>query len=122
MQPASHHLTRPLCLLAATLSVAVTAFAQQAVPPASQERRTVAATRMEPEEAIALDGNLDEAVWRRAQVAGDFIQIDPDNGKPATEQTEVRIAFNRDVLYLGIICHDAEAGGRLTRYQKRRDE
>jgi len=75
-----------------------------------------------PGESITLDGSLDEAVWRRAQVASDFLQIDPDNGTPATEQTEFRIAFDRNTLYLGVICHDSEAGEHLTRYQKRRDE
>ena len=33
-------------------------------------------------------------VWQRADPAADFIQIDPDNGRPATEPTEVRIVFD----------------------------
>jgi len=82
----------------------------------------IAAERLAPGESIILDGSLDEGVWRRAQVATDFMQIDPDNGEPATEQTEFRIAFDGDALYLGVICHDSEAGIHLTRYQKRRDE
>src|SRR6266850_3734667 len=112
---------RLLCLLAAGFS-ADPAFAQRPALPNAQERRTIGAERLAPGEAISLDGSLDEAVWQRAQVAADFIQIDPDNGEPATEQTEFRIAFDANTLYLGIICHDSEAGVRLTRYQKRRDE
>jgi len=96
--------------------------AQELTPPASQARRTIAAERLAPGESITLDGSLDEGVWQRAQVATDFIQIDPDNGEPATEQTEFRIVFNGAALYLGVICHDSEAGIHLTRYQKRRDE
>jgi len=38
-------------------------------------------------------------VWRRALPAKDFIQIDPRNGEPATEPTEVRIAFSKDAFY-----------------------
>ena len=104
-------LTRLLCLLAA-LACSSTAFAQPTLPN-SQERRTVAAERMTAGESITLDGNLDEAVWQRAQVATDFVQVDPDNGQPATEQTELRIAFDGDAIYLGVICHDAEAKGFL---------
>jgi hypothetical protein len=98
------------------------ARAQEVTPLSSQERRMIAAERLAPGESIILDGSLDEGVWRRAQVATDFMQIDPDNGEPATEQTEFRIAFDGDALYLGVICHDSEAGIHLTRYQKRRDE
>lgn len=98
-----------------------TSFAQQPLPNA-QERRTIAAERLTPGESITLDGNFDEAVWQRAQVATDFIQIDPDNGQPATEQTEFRIAFDANAIYIGVICHDSEAAQHLTRYQKRRDE
>src|SRR5436190_19755202 len=96
------------------------AGAQELTPPASQARRTIAAERLAPGESITLDGSLDEGVWRRAQVATDFIQIDPDNGEPATEQTEFRIVFNGDELYLGAICQDSEAGMHLSRYQMRR--
>jgi len=113
--------TRLLCLLAAGV-VATPALAQRIPLPNAQERRTIAAERLAPEEAITLDGSLDEAVWQRAQVATDFVQVDPNNGEPATEQTEFRIAFDSNTLYLAVICHDSEAGERLTRYQKRRDE
>ena len=103
------------------LAIAGTAGAQ--LPAAQQPaRRTIAAERMLDGEAITLDGNLDEAVWLRAPIASDFVQVDPDNGKPATEQTEVRIAFDANALYMGVIAHDSQADQRLTRYQKRRDE
>ena len=80
------------------------------------------ATRLASGEHVSLDGRLDEPVWTRAQNAGDFVQVDPDNGKPATEQTEVRIAFDANALYIGVIAHDSEGTNRLVRYQKRRDE
>jgi hypothetical protein len=119
---ASFRVTRLICPLLGALLVPAVTFAQQLIPPPSQARSIVAAERIAEGEAITLDGNLDEAVWQRAQVATDFIQIDPDNGKPATEQTELRIAFDSHAIYLGVICHDSEAGVLLTRYQKRRDE
>ena len=119
---APFRVTRLLCLFAGLYAAASPAFAQRLPLPNAQERRTISAERLAPGEAISLDGSLDEAVWQRAQVATDFIQIDPNNGEPATEQTEFRIAFDSNTLYLGVICHDSEAGEHLTRYQKRRDE
>jgi hypothetical protein len=120
MTIASFRVTRLLCLF--SFVTADVALSQTLIPPSSQARRTIAAEPLRPEESITLDGSLDEAVWQRAQVATEFVQIDPDNGRPASEQTEFRIAFDRNTLYLGVICHDSEAGERLTRYQKRRDE
>ena len=79
------------------------------------------AVRMGDEESIAVDGRLDEAIWKRTVPAADFIQTDPRNGAPATERTEVRIAYSRTALYMGVTCFDDEPT-RLLRFQMRRDE
>ena len=50
------------------------------------------AERLADGESIVLDGRFDEPVWSRAVPAADFVQIDPINGQPPTEATEVRIA------------------------------
>jgi hypothetical protein len=55
---------------------------------------------------ITIDGALDEEAWHTAQPAGDFVQAEPHEGAAATEPTDVRIAFDRDALYIGVICHD----------------
>ena len=79
------------------------------------------AVRMSAEESIVVDGRLDDAVWARATPATDFIQLDPLNGSPATERTEVRILYNGTSLYMGVTCFDSEPT-RLLRFQRRRDE
>ena len=84
-------------------------------------RRTVRAVRLQPGERIVLDGSLDEAHWARAVPARDFIQQDPDNGKPATERTEVRILFTNSALYLGVTAYDSEPD-RWLGYHRRRDD
>jgi hypothetical protein len=85
------------------------------------QRRTITATRLNEGERIDLDGRLDEGVWARASPASDFIQVDPSNGSPATEPTEVRIAFSRDAIYMGVTCFDSEPD-RWLGFQRRRDE
>jgi hypothetical protein len=84
-------------------------------------RRTVTALRLADGESVRLDGRLDEPFWSRTLPAADFIQIDPDNGRPATEKTEVRVAFDRDALYIGVTCLDSDPDG-WTGWQMRRDE
>ena len=110
-----------LFLIAALLFVGTPwAWAQRAAPE-SGDRRSVAAFRMADGASIELDGRLDEAAWASAVPAADFIQIDPANGQPATEPTEVRIAFDSDTLYMGVTAHDSEPD-RLLGFQRRRDE
>jgi hypothetical protein len=68
-------------------------------------RRIVGAA--EARAPITLDGALDEEVWRTAQPAGDFVQAEPNEGQAATELTDVRIAYDHDALYIGVVCHDS---------------
>ena len=93
-----------------------------AVAQAEQDGRpTVEAVRMVGGERIELDGILDEDVWERAEPATNFIQQDPDFGQPATEQTEVRVVFDRERLYIGVIAYDSEPD-KVRGIQRRRDE
>jgi hypothetical protein len=122
MMVSRREITRVPCLLAFVLGCAFFAEAgQQAPVNGNGDRRTIPATRMEPEERITVDGRLDEPVWQRSIPAGDFIQIDPNNGTPATEKTEVRVAYDRDALYLGMTAYDSEPDKWIA-YQRRRDE
>lgn len=75
---------------------------------AYEGRPRVRAERLNETETITLDGRLDEPVWKRAFPATDFKQQDPHFGEPATERTEVRMAFSRSSLYMGVTCFDSE--------------
>jgi hypothetical protein len=89
--------------------------------PENGGRRSMTALRMNDGETVTLDGRLDEAFWARAVPADGFIQQDPQNGRPATEATEVRIVYDRDTLYMGVTAYDSEPE-RWLGYQRRRDE
>ncbi|MEW5916655.1 MAG: DUF5916 domain-containing protein [Gemmatimonadota bacterium] len=57
---------------------------------------------------IRLDGVLDEEAWQRAEVASGFVQSEPREGQPATEETEVRVLFDADNLYVGAFMRDSD--------------
>ena len=111
--------SRLLLITALLFAGAPSAWAQQAAPE-NGGRRSVTALRLADGESVELDGRLDEAFWARATPAADFIQVDPANGQPATEPTEVRIAFDSDTLYMGVTCFDSEPD-KLLGFQRRRD-
>src|SRR5436190_1590538 len=64
-----------------------------------------------PTSPITIDGALDEEVWTRAMPATGFIQADPQEGQPASELTEVRVAYDADYLYIGALCRDSNPAG-----------
>lgn len=69
-------------------------------------RLQIAAERAE--RPVRVDGVLDEEVWRRAAPAGGFTQSEPDGGAPASESTDVRVAYDAEYLYVGALMHDRE--------------
>ncbi|MGE3511557.1 MAG: carbohydrate binding family 9 domain-containing protein, partial [Vicinamibacterales bacterium] len=88
-------------------------------PAVSSASRAMRAEPLRREERVVLDGILDEAVWKRAVPASDFVQQDPVQGGEPTELTEVRIAFSKTALYMGVTCLDSEPDKLLGNTMKR---
>jgi hypothetical protein len=93
------------------------------VPPAvqardSEGRVTVRAVRVS--EAPRVDALLDEAVYHEQTPITGFIQQDPQEGQPATEQTLVWLLFDERHLYIGARCRDSQPH-RIVASDMRRD-
>ena len=71
------------------------------------------------ESAPKIDGILDDAVWKDAPVAGDFVQFEPYNGKKPSEKTEVRIVYNDDAIYFGAMMYESNPDSIYTIMTKR---
>ncbi len=83
----------------------------------AQRKRTVA-TRVATIPVV--DGALDEAIWQEATIVTDFVQTEPVEGQPASERTEVRILYDDQAIYIGVICFDSEPS-RIITTDSRRD-
>jgi len=56
-----------------------------------------------------IDGEvINDPLWQTVEPVTEMTQTKPDQGKPASEQTEVRIAYTPSVFYLSIVCYDKE--------------
>jgi hypothetical protein len=95
-------------LLVSTVSVAAQPQSMQMTgATASATLPTASAVRVA--EGPTLDGKVaDDPVWQSAPVITGFWQEQPDEGKPASEATEVRMVFTGDTLYVGVICFDRD--------------
>ena len=57
-----------------------------------------------------IDGDvLGEELWQQVDIATGFQQTEPFEGQPASERTEVRVAFDDRNLYIAAVLFDREA-------------
>ncbi len=70
------------------------------------------ATAVRITDRISLDGRLDEPGWQTAPRITDFYQWQRQ-GEMASEQTEARIIYDDDNLYIGLIMWDSDIGRRV---------
>jgi uncharacterized protein DUF5916/cellulose/xylan binding protein with CBM9 domain len=104
-------------LLAAAPGFSIDAGADGAQAAALTLRATPLADNVSPP---TIDGRLSDEVWGSVPPFTDFTQLDPTEGAPATERTEVRVLFDRTNVYVGIVCFDSEPG-KIIVSQARRD-
>jgi len=52
-----------------------------------------------------VDGRLDDAIWQSASRIAEFVQRNPVEGEPATEQTDVYIAYDSQNIYFAFYAH-----------------
>jgi hypothetical protein len=55
---------------------------------------------------IKIDGELDEPIWHKAPCARNFAQWNPSNMEKPPVDTEARVAFDDDNLYVALIAFD----------------
>jgi hypothetical protein len=71
----------------------------------AQEKKAVAALRISS--PVEIDGVLNEPFYALAQPAKDFVQLQPYNGKPSYQSSEVRILFDHNAIYVGAMLYDS---------------
>ena len=67
-------------------------------------------TVVRADEGPRIDGRLDDAIWRRATHITEFVQQSPIEGAPATEDTDIYIAYDNSHLYVGMHAHYSDPG------------
>ena len=73
--------------------------------------------------SIAIDGELNEDVWKTAEIAKDFISFEPKNGTPIPQElrSEVKVIYDNDAVYIGAMLYDSEPSKILKEITERDD-
>ena len=121
------------CAALAVIAVSSTALAQtdgnerhpspgKAAPHPGAVRPSPSLTAIQRSDPIKLDGHLDEASWKAAIPGTNFTQQRPTEGAPATQQTEIRVLFDNEALYVGARMFDTQGAKGVRSELVRRDQ
>src|SRR5229473_1049562 len=95
------HTSQSLLLtLIALLFLLLNSARSQSLEAGRQSTRSISTARVDHEPA--LDGTLQDPLWQKADSVAEFHQREPFEREQATEKTEVKVLYDRRVLYFGI--------------------
>ena len=96
-----------LAIVAVSVSPAAGQIPASSPMPLNTPSRLVAsAVKVDAE--LTIDGVLDESTWMNASPLGQFIQAEPFTGMPGSERTEVRLLYDNDAIYIGVMLYDRD--------------
>ena len=99
------------------ISVLLLSFLIPATIAQESEKKQYKATRLTA--APVIDGILNDEAWKEGTWSDNFTQNRPYNGKPATQNTEFKILFDEDNLYVAIKCYDTSPDSIVNRLTRR---
>jgi hypothetical protein len=68
----------------------------------------------------AIDGVvLGDDAWAGAQAASGFTQVQPNDGEPSSQRTEVYIGYSDVSLYIGVVAYDDDPAGIIVTDSRR---
>jgi hypothetical protein len=72
--------------------------------------------------AVSIDGVLNDEAWTNVPATTSFVQFDPDNGREATQKTELRFMYDQSAFYIAARMHDDQGAAGVRTRLGRRDQ
>ena len=84
----------------------------------TEERKTYQTTFTQS--APVIDGLMNDSCWNKVEWGDNFVQIEPNENKPPSQQTSFKILYDNNNLYVFIRAFDSEPE-KISRRMTRRD-
>ncbi|MCA9739837.1 MAG: hypothetical protein KC645_19575, partial [Gemmatimonadetes bacterium] len=107
----SHALPSALALLLLAAPLAAQNNQGAGMDPAAAGPRRFLAEARPVTTPPTLDGRLDDAVWEGVPALGGFVQRMPFDGDAASEDTEVRVVYDDQAIFVGVWAFDTDVSG-----------
>ncbi len=111
-----------IAIIAVICAVAAGSISAQTEPAGASTPTVGGAVRMSAgqlSQGLSADNWRDPLAWGEAEVISNFIQSEPTEGLPASERTEVRVAFDEEAIYVGAWLYDSEPSQIVVGEQRR---
>jgi hypothetical protein len=114
---------RPIVTFAFIVSICASGAVWAAPPAAPRATSRIEATALAEGTAAAvkLDGELNDSAWEKVTPIRGFVQRDPKEGGAPTFETEIRVLYDRNCLYIGVRAFDGDQR-KIVGLRTRRDE
>ena len=88
----------------------------EAFNPEDYRNREVTAIRLD--QPLDIDGILDETLYS-TKANDSFVQYEPNNGIPGSEDTEFWVGYDDNALYIGAMLYDSNPDSIIARMSRR---
>ncbi len=100
------------------------AFSQASVEPkldVSFTKRSYTTASIEGKEEIKIDGLINDAAWDEVEWTTNYVEFEPDNATPPSQQTRMKIAYDDKNLYVAFRCFEPNPENIVQRMGRRDD-
>jgi hypothetical protein len=111
----------PFCLVLVSICCLPSLAPAQATTRSQNDPRPVAQAELRQGQ-ITIDGKIDEPGWNAAKPITELVQSSPDEGKPPSQKTEIRILYDDGALYIGARMYDSLGAKGIRSALARRDQ
>jgi len=91
----------------------------QAQDKAMVEKRIYRTKALGEVPSPVIDGLLNDESWNIVAWTGDYIENQPDENTPPTEETKFKIVYDKKFLYFAFKCYDKDPKGIVKRLSRR---
>lgn len=70
---------------------------------------------------IKIDGHLEDPAWEAVEWTSDYVEFEPDNGTPPSQQTMMKITYDEKNLYVAFRCLEPNPENIVQRMGRRDD-
>ena len=82
-------------------------------------KRVYTTQTIQSDDAPIIDGSINDAIWNTVEWSGGFIESDPDENTPPTEQSQFKIIYDTKYLYVALRAFDKDPDNIVRRLSRR---
>jgi hypothetical protein len=88
--------------------IIIFSFSTKTIAQTNQQLNRPSFTISSLKEKPTIDGDvINEPLWQTINPVNQLTQIKPNFGQPASEKTEIRMAYTNNMLYVAVVCYDS---------------